>query len=177
MVCAQCQHDVLTACPHWWAEGHHVTMWQYLLGPGGRLGSSFCHCFHRLRGKHTSRGNKELPTLPGDALKSLGLQPSLNSGIYCHLMETSTVNSIPVFFFLTLGNTHSGIQTWLELWASFHGHQEQNATGDDQPYLWVPLSYQSVSIHVRTLPPSLRAFAMSTKEFRALPLFWASWYF
>ena len=161
-------------------------MWQYLLGPRGRLGSSFCHCFHRLRGKHTSRGNKELPALLGDALKSLGLQPSLNSGIYCRLMETSTVNSIPVFFFLTLGNTHSGIQTWLELWASFHGHQEQNATGDDQPYLRVPLSYQSVSIHVRTLPPSLRAFAMSTKEFQnamstkefqGLPLFWASWYF
>ena len=69
---ARCPHGLLplVVC------GPQNTMWQYLLGPGGRLGSSFCHCFHRLRGKHTSRGNKELPTLPGDALKSLGLHPA-----------------------------------------------------------------------------------------------------
>lgn len=44
-------------------------------------------------------------------------------------------------FFLNSGNTHSGVQTGLELRASVHGHQEEDATGDcDTPIMCLVLS-------------------------------------
>ena len=169
---------VLATCLHWWLEGHRILCDSVCLAMAGRLGSSLCHCFHSFQVKHTHH----------EATRSCLLCRVMHWNPWDYHWVSAQAYIViwwkppqwipfPVFFFLPLGITHSGIQTGLELWASLHGHQEQNATGDDQPYLRVPPSYQSVSAHVRTLLPLLGAFAVSTKEFQGLPRFWAPWFF